>query len=138
MSANEFLTEFYCKRLHNKIARSRGENTYVQELIEELILYSKFETLKEIFGWLRQNLDDYWTTLFPWTVEVKNLKDFSYAKITFDYKLNSKGEEFVLDSLCDKHSLSIPDEYFNKGEVEIDNYLVENGKEPEKIFLEIN
>ena len=113
-----FLQEFFFKRLYNHSARKRAENTYVQELVDE-IKY-KMDSCEDLFLWLRQNLDHYWVSLFPWTVEVNGFSDIPYLKVTFDYKLNEEGTLFVAHSNCSKNSLDIPDEYFNKNEVDLD------------------
>ena len=77
-----FLQEFFFKRLYNQSARKRAENTYVQELVDE-IKY-KMDSCEDLFLWLRQNLDHYWVSLFPWTVEVNGFSDIPYLKVTFD------------------------------------------------------
>ena len=113
-----FLQEFYFKRLYNHPARARGKNTYVQELVDEV--KHTVDSCEDLFLWLRQNLDHYWVSLFPWTVEVTGFSDIPYLKVTFDYKLKEEGVLYALDNCCSKHSLDIPDEYFSKGEVEVD------------------
>lgn len=113
-----FLQEFFFKRLYNHPARARGKNTYVQELVDEI--KHTMDSCEDLFLWLRQNLDHYWVSLFPWTVEVTGFSDIPYLKVTFDYKLKEEGELYALDNCCSKNSLDIPDEYFSKGEVEVD------------------
>ena len=142
-----FLQEFFFKRLYNHPARARGKNTYVQELVDEV--KHTVDSCEDLFLWLRQNLDHYWATQFPWTVEVTGFSDIPYLKVTFDYKLNEKGELYVLDNLSSKHllgisdehfskhSLDIPDEYFSKSEVEVD-VDVHFKKEPNIIVVDFN
>lgn len=142
-----FIQEFFFKRLYNHPARARGENAYVQELVDEV--KHTVDSCEDLFIWLQQNLDHYWATRFPWTVEVTGFSDIPYLKVTFDYKLNEKGELFVLDNLCSKHllgisdeyfskhSLDIPDEYFSKSEVEVD-LNVHFNKEPNMIVVDFN
>ena len=113
-----FLQEFFFKRLYNHPARSRGKNTYVQELVDEV--KHTVDSCEDLFLWLRQNLDHYWVTRLPWTVEVTGFSDIPYLKVTFDYKLNEKGELYVLANWCSKNSLEIPDEYFSKSEIDVD------------------
>lgn len=128
-----FLQEFYFKRLYNHPARARGKNTYVQELVDEV--KHTVDSCEDLFLWLRQNLDQYWVSLFPWTVEVTGFSDIPYLKVTFDYKLKEEGELYALDNLYSKHSLDIPDEYFSKGEVEVD-VDVHFNKEPNMIVVD--
>ena len=85
-----FLQEFFFKRFYNHPARARGKNTYVQELVDEV--KHTMDSCEDLFLWLQQNLDHYWATRFPWTVEVTGFSDIPYLKVTFDYKLNEKGE----------------------------------------------
>lgn len=113
-----FLQEFFFKRLYNHPARARGKNTYVQELVDEV--KHTVDSCEDLFLWLRQNLDHYWAFLFPWTVEVTGFSDIPYLKVTFDYRLNEEGFLYVADFNCSKNSLDIPDEYFNKSEVDLD------------------
>ena len=128
-----FIQEFFFKRLYNQPARARGKNTYVQELVDEV--KHTVDSCEDLFLWLRQNLDQYWATRFPWTVEVTGFSDIPYLKVTFDYKLNEKGELYVLDTLCSKNSLEIPDEYFSKSEVDVD-LVVHFNKEPNIIVID--
>lgn len=128
-----FLQEFYFKRLYNHPARARGKNTYVQELVDEV--KHTVDSCEDLFLWLRQNLDHYWVSLFPWTVEVTGFSDIPYLKVTFDYKLNEKGELYVLDNWCSKNSLEIPDEYFSKWEVDVD-VVAHFNKEPNMIVVD--
>lgn len=142
-----FIQEFFFKRLYNNPARARGKNTYVQELVDEV--KHTVDSCEDLFLWLRQNLDHYWATQFPWTVEVTGFSDIPYLKVTFDYKLNEKGELYVLDNLSSKHllgisdenfskhSLDIPDEYFSKSEIEVD-VDVHFKKEPDIIVVDFN
>ena len=128
-----FLQEFFFKRFYNHPARSRGKNTYVQELVDEV--KHTVDSCEDLFLWLQQNLDHYWATLLPWTVEVTGFSDIPYLKVTFDYKLNEKGELYVFDTLCSKNSLDIPDEYFSKSEVDVD-LTVHLNKEPNMIVID--
>lgn len=128
-----FLQEFFFKRLYNQSARKRAKNTYVQELVDEV--KHTVDSCEDLFLWLRQNLDHYWATQFPWTVEVTGFSDIPYLKVTFDYKLNEKGELYVLNNWCSKNSLEIPDEYFSKCEVEVDVDAHFN-KEPNMIVID--
>ena len=128
-----FVYDFFFKRLYNQPARARGKNTYVQELVDE-VKYT-VDSCEDLFLWLRQNLDQYWATRFPWTVEVTGFSDIPYLKVTFDYKLNEKGELYVLDNWCSKNSLEIPDEYFSKSEIDVD-LNVHFNKEPNIIVFD--
>jgi hypothetical protein len=128
-----FIQEFFFKRLYNQLARARGKNTYVQELVDEV--KHTVDSCEDLFLWLRQNLDQYWATRFPWTVEVTGFSDIPYLKVTFDYKLNEKGELYVLDNWCSKNSLGIPDEYFSKCEVDVD-VVAHFNKEPNMIVID--
>ena len=130
-----FLQEFFFKRLYNQPARARGKNTYVQELVDEV--KHTVDSCEDLFIWLQQNLDHYWATQFPWTVEVTGFSDIPYLKVTFDYKLNEEGELYVFDNCCPKHSLDIPDEYFSKSEVDVD-LTVHFNKEPNMIVVNFN
>lgn len=130
-----FLQEFFFKRFYNHPARARArvKNTYVQELVDEV--KHTVDSCEDLFLWLQQNLDHYWVTQLPWTVEVTGFSDISYLKVTVDYKLNEKGELYVLDNWCSKNSLEIPDEYFSKSEVDVD-LTVHFNKEPNIIVLD--
>lgn len=128
-----FIQEFFFKRLYNQPARARGKNEYVQELVDEV--KHTVDSCEDLFLWLRQNLDQYWATRFPWTVEVTGFSDIPYLKVTFDYKLNEKGELYVFDTLCSKNSLDIPDEYFSKDEIDVD-INVHFNKEPNIIVID--
>ena len=128
-----FLQEFYFKRLYNHPARARGKNTYVQELVDEV--KHTVDSCEDLFLWLRQNLDQYWVSLFPWTVEVTGFSDIPYLKVTFDYKLKEEGVLYALDNCCSKNSLEIPDEYFSKWEVDVD-VVVHFNKEPNMVVID--
>lgn len=127
-----FLYDFIFKRLYNHPARARGKNTYVQELVNEV--KHTVDSCEDLFLWLQQNLDQYWATRLPWTVEVTDFSDIPYLKVTFDYKLNEQGKLYVLDNLCSKNSLEIPDEYFSKSEIDVDLNVYFN-KEPNIIVF---
>lgn len=128
-----FVYEFFFKRLYNQPARARGKNTYVQELVDEV--KDTVDSCEDLFLWLRQNLDQYWATRFPWTVEVTGFSDIPYLKVTFDYKLNEEGFLYVADFNCSKNSLDIPDEYFSKWEVDVD-VVAHFNKEPNIIVFD--
>ena len=128
-----FVYEFFFKRLYNQPARARGKNTYVQELVDEV--KHTADSCEDLFLWLRQNLDHYWATQLSWTVEVAGFSDIPYLKVTFDYKLNEKGELYVADNCCSRHSLDISDEYFSKSEIDVD-LDVHFNKEPNMIVVD--